>query len=235
MREVEIMGSVLLQRLNNLNHGLTILPLDDKSFLRYGRVYKNLKVDGYLDYLDKHARPSEDVYYEGDIVGTQFNREEFLPIINSVFGGMGDVQVGMCHGKNKKLNALEYHKGSEVLITGTDMVILMGHADDIDWPQGTFDTSKVQAYLVPRGTIYEIAAKVLHFAPAHINEDEGFKLVVFLPRGTNDALDFTPTSEGEEILLLGKNKWFLAHAEDTGSVAMGAHIGLTGKNITVNT
>lgn len=230
------MSNNVLCRLRELNPDLKIKSVEDKSFSRYGRVYKNLKVEGYLNFLDKNAKPSDDIFYEADFLGTQFNPDEFTPIINTVYGGMDYVQVGMCHGKNKKLNALEYHKGTELIIAGADMVIMLGHADDIDWPEGTLDTAKIQPYFVPRGTVYEIAARGLHYAPAHVHEDQGFRVVVFLPKGTNDALPFTPAKQHEEdLLLLGKNKWFLAHAEDKISLAAGAHVGLTGKNLCINT
>jgi hypothetical protein len=115
------------------------------------------------------------------------------------------------------------------------MVVLMGLITDIVWPEGTYDTSKVQAYYVPKGTVYEIAPRCLHYAPIHVHEEEGFKCVVILPAGTNTEIDFEPGEDGEDKLLLGKNKWLLAHPEDTSLEGTRAHRGLIGDNIIIHT
>ena len=49
-----------------------------------------------------------------------------------------------------------------------------------------------------------------------------------LPRGTNTELEFAPPRDGEGRLLLGKNKWVLAHEEEPGLKAKSAHVGLRG-------
>jgi hypothetical protein len=146
---------------------------------------------------------------------------------------MTDLQVGWVYGRNtqKKLNALEYHKGTEIVMVGADMVVLMGHIQDIVWPDGTYDTANVQAYYAPKGTVYEIASHCLHYAPIHVHEEQGFKCVVILPKGTNTAIDFEPGQEGEDRLLLAKNKWLLAHPEDASFHGTRAYTGLIGDNI----
>ncbi len=136
-----------------------------------------------MKYLEEHAKVSDDIVYEADAIGATRFPEELKPISKDVYGGMEDLQVGWVHGRNttKQLNALEYHKGAEIVITGADMVVLMGLITDIVWPEGTYDTSKVQAYYVPKGTVYEIAPHCLHYAPVHVHEEEGFKCVVSAP------------------------------------------------------
>jgi hypothetical protein len=218
------------QSLQNANPDIKIYHITDKSFLSYGRVHQSLNVEGYLDYLDKNIQVTGEIFYSADYLGTDFNSSELKPIINTVYGGLADIQVGICHGKNKQLNALEYHKGTETIIPGTDMVILLGLTDDIDWVAATYETSRVKAFFVPRGTVYELSGRCLHYAPIHVDEQKGFSLVVLLPRGTNEALDFLPVKKDENRLLFGKNKWFIAHSEDESSVKMGAHIGLIGHN-----
>ena len=147
---------------------------------------------------------------------------------------MGDLQVGCVHGRNAKLNALEYHKSSEVVVVGSDMVVFVGLAADIQWPAGTYDLSRAQAFFVPRGTVFEMFPWCLHYAPAHAVRETGFRCGVILPRGTNTDLDFQPGRAGEGALLLGRNKWVLAHEED-GSRAAAAHVGLRGWNVELQT
>lgn len=229
------MPCLVPEYLVDANPNRKIHHINEKSFRDYGRVHRSLKVKNYLEYLEKNVQVTGELFYSADCLGVTFNTSELNLIIANVYGGLPDVQVGICHGKNKKLNALEYHKGTETIITATDMVILLGLTDDIDWAANTYDTSKVQAFFVPKGTVYELSARCLHYAPIHIHEDEGFKLVVFLPKGTNKALDSLPTQEDEGMMLLAQNKWLIAHAEDESFVALGAHLGLVGENIEIKT
>ena len=61
---------------------------------------------------------------------------------------------------------------------------------------------------------------------------EGFRVVIVLPKGTNeDAPKITPQN-AEDKLLWARNKWLLAH-KDTSEAADGAHVGLTGENIDI--
>lgn len=72
-------------------------------------------------------------------------------------------------------------------------------------------------------------ATTLHYAPCSA-DDEGFRCVIVLPKGTNTELDFIPEKNDEGRLITAKNKWLLAHPE-TG--IEGAYCGLKGKNITI--
>ncbi len=229
------MASLVPEYLVDANPNRKIHHIDENSFRAYGRVHRLLKVENYLDYLEKEVQVTEELFYGADCLGTSFNSDELNPIIANVYGGLSDIQVGICHGKNKKLNALEYHKGTETIITATEMVILLGLIDDIEWTAGTYDTSRIQAFYVPKGTVYELSARCLHYAPIHIHEDEGFKLVVLLPKGTNEALDSLPAQEDEGMFLLAQNKWLIAHADDKSFADLGAHLGLVGENIEIKT
>ena len=46
--------------------------------------------------------------------------------------GESDIQLGHCIGKNTLLNALEYHRGSEINVFDTDAVLILGKREDID-------------------------------------------------------------------------------------------------------
>ena len=74
----------------------------------------------------------------------------------------------------------------------------------------TYDTSKIEAFLVPAGTGIEVYGTTLHYAPCN-TEDSGFQCVVVLPKGTNTELTFPVKETGEEKLMTAKNKWLIGH------------------------
>ena len=93
----------------------------------------------------------------------------------------------------------------------------------------TYDTSLMEAFLVPAGTAVEIYATTLHYAPCNAGEG-GFKVGIVLPAGTNYPLK--DKHEGwEDALITAQNKWLIGHAE--GGLDAGAHIGLIGKNLDI--
>ena len=59
---------------------------------------------------------------------------EALPVkgelVSKSFGEM-EIQIGYCNGHNSMLNALEYHKSSEVNVAATDAVLLLGSEQDM--------------------------------------------------------------------------------------------------------
>ena len=61
-------------------------------------------------------------------------------ISDSLYGGM-PVQIGYCNGNNYLLNAVEYHRDSEINIAVTDMILILGKEQDIT-PEQTYDSSK---------------------------------------------------------------------------------------------
>ena len=140
----------------------------------------------------KHTPVPEDVIYVPSV-----EELEALDIMkdlqNKGYGGL-PVQIGYCNGHNKKLNAVEYHRNSEINVAVTDLVLLIGHQQDIE-PDHTYDTSKIEAFLVPAGTGIEVYATTLHYAPCHVNEG-GFQCVVVLPKGTNTDLTFQTAEDG---------------------------------------
>jgi hypothetical protein len=129
---------------------------------------------------------------------------------NEVYGGM-PIQIGYCNGYNNKLNAVEYHRDSEVNIAATDLILLLGSQQDIE-EDFAYDSSKIEAFLVAAGTAIEVYATTLHYAPCGV-DGNGFKCVVVLPKGTNTEIDFPLFKEGENSLLVARNKWLIAHEE----------------------
>ncbi len=207
---------------------MKIHSISDPAFLKYGKVLTGYALDDLIAAMNRIEIPDDTVYV------ASCPELEQLPVFHDLqnrgFGGV-PIQLGYCNGHNKKLNALEYHRCSEINVACTDMVLLLGAQQDIDLNDYTYETKNVEAFLVPKGAAIEVYATSLHYAPCHVS-DEGFRSVVVLSRGTNTDLDQTPLKQGEDALLFAKNKWLIAH-EDAGLQSQGAWVGLKGDNITI--
>ena len=205
---------------------MKIQKVTDPAFRKYGQVLEGYDFTGLIKEM-KHTPVPEDVIYVPSV-----EELEALDIMkdlqNKGYGGL-PVQIGYCNGHNKKLNAVEYHRNSEINVAVTDLVLLIGHQQDIE-PDHTYDTSKIEAFLVPAGTGIEVYATTLHYAPCHVNEG-GFQCVVVLPKGTNTDLTFQTEKTGEDSLMTAKNKWLIAHED---AKIAGAFSGLKGENITID-
>lgn len=153
----------------------------------------------------------------------------FRAFQNNAYGGM-PIELGMCWGRNTRLNCLEYHRDSEINIGAGDFILLLALRSEIE--NGVLDTAKVKAFRAPAGVPVEVYATTLHYAPCHVHAEEGFRVAVVLPRGTNTAKpDFVPVNE-EDTWMTACNKWLLAHP-DSDEAKSGAHIGLSGVNIDI--
>lgn len=201
----------------------------DKGFLEYGRVL-DLDCQTATDCLLEKTPLPEGVVY----VASEEKLEKlgvFKQLQNEFYGGM-PIQFGYCNGHNHQLNAVEYHRCSEINIAADDMILLLGRQQDIDWEHTAYDTAKMEAFLVPAGTAVELYATTLHYAPCSAGKEQGFHCGVVLPRGTNEELQVEAEKKGEGRLLFAVNKWLIAHPE-SGLDREGAVAGLTGENLTI--
>lgn len=208
---------------------MTIKPVTGRAFKPFGRVIKGYYLRSLIEEMEKTECPSDRVVYEPSVrsletlkINRQFSEE--------AYGGM-PIQIGYCNGRNHLLNAVEYHRDSELNLACTDMILLVGKRQDIGRDY-TYDTGKMQAFLVKKGTLVEIYSTTLHYAPISAGEHENFRCVVVLPKGTNEPL---PACRGkahtkEDQLLTHVNKWLIAHPE-SGLDKDGAFVGLKGENI----
>lgn len=198
----------------------------DKEFSVYGRVL-DVDVKEFVDVMKEVPVVSEGTMYEPSV-----GAFEALPLAKTLeqesFGFL-PIEFGHCSGYNNKLNALEYHRSSEIDIAATDLILLVGRQQDIDLSSYTYDTARVEAFFVPAGTAVELYATTLHFAPCSVDGKE-FRCGVVLPKGTNEALPETVSSSGENALLFAINKWLIAH-EESGLQKDKAWVGLIGENI----
>ena len=90
-------------------------------------------------------------------------------------------QVGWCIGHNRAMNGMEYHKGNELMVTGTDLMVLLGQFTDVDFGEDHLDAAKHEAFFIPAGAVVEVYGLVLHFTPA-VHADQGFRTLIILPR-----------------------------------------------------
>ena len=206
--------------------GMTVRKVTDPAFKAYGRIITGYDFSGLLKAMEQTPLP-EDVIYIPSLP-----EMEALPaakeLENGIYGQM-PIQIGCYNGHNKKLNAVEYHRDSEVDIAVDDLILILGKQQDIE-EDHTYDTSRMEAFLVPAGTAVEVYATTLHYAPCHV-KDEGFRCVIVLPRDTNLDMEPVEVKDPEDRLLFARNKWLIGHAQ--GGLPEGAFIGLKGENLSV--
>ena len=210
-----------------MGNPMAVKPITDEAFRKYGRIIEGLDVSGLLVKM-KETPLTENVVYvasEPLLEGCP----ESKSVERCLFGGM-PIQIGYCNGHNKKLNAVEYHRNSEINIPATDAVFMLGMQQDVT-DDFTYDTEKMEAFYAPAGTVVEFYATTLHYAPCD-GKDGGFKVIVVLPKGTNTDIEKAEGVIGEDRLLFARNKWLIAHGE-SGLEADGAYIGLKGENLTI--
>ena len=69
-----------------------------------------------LKAMEHAPLPLDEVIYEPSIADEMKER---------AYGGL-EIQIGYCNGNNKKLNAVEYHRSSELDIAVDDLILLLG-------------------------------------------------------------------------------------------------------------
>lgn len=161
---------------------MEIKKVTDAAFRKYGRVVDNVDFTALVAELEK-TPCTQEVVYEPSV-----EQLEALPVYkelqDTAYGEM-PIQIGFCNGNNYKLNALEYHRSSEIDVAASDLILLLGWQQDIE--EGyTYDTSKVEAFLLPKGVGVELYATTLHYAPCNSTE-EGFRCAIVLPDGIQSA------------------------------------------------
>lgn len=205
---------------------MQIYEVTDPLFKEYGKIIDSVELTELLAEM-KHTPVPEDVVYvasEPKLEALAVMKE----LTDKTYGEL-PIQIGYCNGHNRKLNALEYHRSSEVDVAATELVLMLGKQQDIT-EEFTYNTSKVKAFRVPAGTAVELYATTLHYAPCH-TEKGGFQCTIVFPKGTN--LDLEKDHQGgEDGHLTAKNKWLLGHPE--GGLPEGSPMGLIGENLSLD-
>ena len=206
---------------------MQIKNVTDREFKKYGKVLENYDFGELLEELAKIDMPADSVVYEPSVEVLE-KCQVMKELENKMYGGL-PIEIGYCNGNNSKLNAVEYHRSSEVDIAVNGLILLLGRQEDIG-EDFTYDTANIEAFYLPAKMGVELYATTLHYAPCNV-QDGGFQCVVVLPAGTNTDLTFETAKAGEDSLLTAKNKWLIAHED---AAIEGAVNGLRGENITID-
>lgn len=214
---------------------MKVLSVNDAEFRKYGRVVTNVDFTQLIQAIKDTTPIPEGVAYEPSVASLEAT-DAMKALSETTYGEM-PIQIGYCNGHNCMLNALEYHRDSEINVAATDAILMLGLLADVE-PDFTYDTSKVKAFLVPAGTAVEVFATTLHYAPCGV-DGKAFQVGIVLPKGTNEALKTKHaavaadgTAPNEDALITAVNKWLIGHAE--GGLDAGSFLGLKGKNLNVN-
>ena len=217
----------MLRRLNEAND-IRINDVRDQSFKTYGRIVEGYDFEKLNEYMVHNtAIPESGNVYVASVPEMESN-PVYSELKNHFYGGM-DLEIGYCNGRNSTLNGMEYHKGSEILVAVTDLMLMLGHVWDID--DNKYNVDNVEVFYVEKGMAIELYSTTLHLSPSKTNE-EGFKALIILPRGTNTPLstDKKTVEKMDQILFL-RNKWIIAHKDRKVLIDQGAYPGIIGDNI----
>ena len=215
-----------LQALREKNPNLPMFSVYEPDFRPFGRVIAFDAKTLMATCEQAAVMPEKGSCYVPDMPAL-----EALPDFSAVrraLRGEGDCQIGCCWGYNTMLNCLEYHRASEHLIAVSDLGLMLASQQALEGftlPQG-----HIKGFYVPKGTVLEIFATTLHFCPCQTT-DAGFRSIIVLPRGTNQPLQGPRPEEGDGRLLWARDKWLIAHPDNTAVVAKGAYPGIGGQNL----
>ena len=215
----------VLEKLREKNPGLPLFGVEDEAFAPYGRVL------GGADAALSAALAETELPAEGNLYHASEPSLEALPLMARLrrlaFGEM-EIQAGFCNGRGFTLNALEYHKCSEVNYSTTGLVLLLALPGDLEGD--SLDAGRIKGFYLPPETLVEIYPRTLHFAPCRVRET-GFNCLVVLEKGVNAPLErVDPAAAGEEKLLWMQGKWLLCHP-DSPQAQKGAFVGIRGENL----
>jgi hypothetical protein len=215
----------MVDRLKKLNSHIRFFDVFSDEFSEYGRILPNYDIRDIKDTARRIDNPHATSAYIASVEDF-----EVLPIAkrlkDEIFGTL-DTQIGYCYGCNNLMNAAEWHCSSEVNIAVTPLVLILGKRLDIK--NGKLNSADMKAFYVPCGTVLEIYATTLHFCPCQVSEG-GFGCIVGLPKGTNTPLEY----EVPDKLLFRKNKWIIAHEDNTTLIERGVISGIYGENYKIN-
>lgn len=206
------------------NPHLKIYRTSDPEFVPFGYVINDIDADAFIEASKKADEVKEGSLYVAE--ADYFKDLDAAKDIEIKYFGELPAQAGYCYGYSNKLNAVEWHKSSEINVATTDLILFLGSVQDI--VDRKIDSSKIKAFYVEKGEVIEVYATTLHFCPCQVSE-EGFGCVVVLPKGTNVPLE----GEYEDKLMFRKNKWILAHVDNKGLIDRGVIAGVTGENYEV--
>lgn len=209
------------EKIVELNPDLKIYKTTDKEFIPFGKLINDINAEAFIEAAKNVEFPQSGSVYVPEL--EEFKVLDESKDVEIKYYGELPIQAGYCYGHSHQLNAVEWHKSSEVNVAVTPLVLFLGQVQDI--VDNKIDSSKMKAFYVEKGEVIEVYATTLHFCPCEV-ESTGFGAVIILPVGTNVPLD----GEYEDKIMFRKNKWILAHADNKGLLDRGVVAGITGEN-----
>ncbi len=215
----------ILEKLRVLNPGLSLHHCSEMAFHTYGMLISDVDFSGMIAAAKAFPLPAEGVEYLRSV--SELEDAALLTALSKSYFNNEALQAGICQGLNDRLNALEWHPSNELIIAITDMVLFLGHRSTMN--ADTFDSAKIAAFFVPKGSALILYPDTLHFAPLHVAHT-GFRAVIILPRMTNAPFDEATPKASSDPIHFAINKWMIAHPESPQS-KRGAKVGIVGENI----
>lgn len=101
----------------------------EPEFKKYGKVIGGYDLKEILQKMEETPCPDDVVYVASvkELEDLKIAEE----LADGVYGQM-PIQIGYCNGHNRKLNALEYHRDSEINIAVSDMVLLLAKEEEVE-------------------------------------------------------------------------------------------------------
>ena len=214
-----------LTALQNANPQIKIYSVHDEAFKPYGRVIAENTVAFCAAAEAAVEFPAEGSSYQASI--EQLENMPETAALRQEYCGQLDEQMGLCWGHSNQLNALEWHTCNELNIAVRELVLLLAKRSDMD-KNNRLDANKIKAFYLAEGEMVEVYSDTLHFCPCEVTKN-GLSCIVGLQRGTNQPLE-----NRKQGMLWAKNKWLLAHEDNTSLVARGGFPGIYGENWMIN-
>ncbi len=213
-----------VEKLKALNPEIEFYTIDSPEFADYGRRVTDIDPAEIIKVAGDIELPVEGTKYYPSVEA--FEKLKIAQDVKNLCYGELECQMGYCCGHNSRLNAWEWHTGSEINVAVTDLVLILAKLGEVK--DNKIDSSKAKAFLLKKGDVAEVYATTLHFAPCQV-QDSGFGSVVGLPKGTNTPLE----GKYADKRLFAKNKWVLTHKDNKRLTDQGAYIGISGKNLEI--
>ena len=129
---------------------MTIYDVTDEKFKKYGRIVQNIDFSQLVEVINEKTPLPDGVAYEPSVAVL-----EELPVyqeLSTKTYGELEIEIGYCNGHNELLNAVEYHRSSEINVAATDAILILGSQQDIT-DDFTYDI------VLPKGTNYPLSDK----------------------------------------------------------------------------
>ena len=105
-------------------YDMTIYDVTDEKFKKYGRIVQNIDFSQLVEVINEKTPLPDGVAYEPSVAVL-----EELPVyqeLSTKTYGELEIEIGYCNGHNELLNAVEYHRSSEINVAATDAILILG-------------------------------------------------------------------------------------------------------------